>query len=257
MSINILSKAIQDLGLNEFEGILYSHLVLDGKINITAIAKKLNTNRVKIYDGLKNLEKLELYVKDVDTKKYFIRPPSFILAKLRHKRLEDDILINELAESLPTLSDRYYKTNKQSSVNTYEGKNRFVKLVIEIIDELKPEEELLWLAEGQEYYEIIDGQYFLSEISSRRKNKKCPAKILALDNNHLLRKAKASDKPDEIREIRFLPPNIKTKGTFTVIGNKIINWNTLLSKAIVIDDKVLANTLREIFYLLREMTPEN
>lgn len=257
MPINILSKAIQDLGLTEFEGVLYSHLISDGKINITLIAKKLNTNRVKIYEGLKNLEKLELYVRDEDTKKYFVRPPSFILAKLRHKKLEEEILINELAESLPSLSAKYYKTNKQSSVNTYEGKNRFVKLVIEIIDELKPGDELLWLAEGEEFYQIIDGKYFVTELSRRRKNKQVRAKILALHTNNFLRKIKQNDSPVELRDIKFLPPDFKTKGTISVFGNKIINWNTVLSKAIVIDDAVLANTYREIFNLLWGQALEN
>lgn len=79
---------------------------------------------------------------------------------------------------------------------------------------------------------------------------------MGLYSNFELRKLKHSDTPAKLRAMRFLPKEVKVKGTITIFGNKVINWNTVLAKATVIDDKIMADTYRALFDLLWEQAEE-
>jgi sugar-specific transcriptional regulator TrmB len=255
MSQAILIKALHELGLPEFEAKTYILLTQIEDLNIAQMAKTLNTNRVRIYEALKRLETAEIYFKR-ENGDFDILPPSSILARLRHRQTESNRLIDDLSDALPELTTNYYNTSKQPSVKIYEGKDRFVKLILEMIEEIETGDELLWFAEGEEFYQIIDPDFFLQELSSRRHKKQVPARILALQNNFPLRTVKATDPKSFLRQIRFLSKEVKTRGTITVFGNKIINWNTVLAKATLIDDKVMADTYRALFDLLWDQAAE-
>ena len=255
MSQAILIKALHELGLPEFEAKTYILLTQIEDLNIAQMAKNLNSNRVRVYEALKRLEVAQIYFKK-GVGDFDILPPSAILARLRHRQTESNRLIDDLNDALPELTTNYYNTNKQPAVKIYEGKDKFVKLILEMIDELELGNELLWFAEGEEFYQIIDTDYFLQEISKRRQQKQVPARILGLQNNFSLRKMMDLDHKSALRQIRFLPKNVQTKGTITVFGNKVINWNTVLAKATVIDDKVMADTYRALFDLLWEQAGE-
>ena len=255
MSQAILIKALQELGLPEFEAKTYILLTQIEDLNIAQMAKSLNTNRVRIYEALKRLEAAEIYFKK-GVGDFDILPPSSILARLRHQQTESNRLIDDLNDALPALITSYYNTSKQPSVKIYEGKDRFVKLILEIVDEVEAGDEFLWLAEGEEFYQIIDADYFNSELSKRRAHKQVPSRILALHNNYTLRKYSQSEPKNSLRQFRFLPKSIKSKGTIAVVCNKIINFNTVLAKATVIDDKIMADTYRALFDLLWDQAQE-
>jgi sugar-specific transcriptional regulator TrmB len=255
MSHSILIKALQELGLQEFEAKTYILLTQIEELNIAQMAKTLNTNRVRIYEALKRLEVAEIFFRK-ENGDFDILPPSSILARLRHKQTESNRLIDDLNDALPALTTSYYNTSKQPSTKIYEGKDKFLKLILEIFEEIEFGNELLWFAEGEEFYHIIDSDYFLGEISRLRLQKQVPVRALALQNNFPLRKIKENDQKSMLRQIKFLPKDVKTRGTITVFGNKIINWNTVLAKAIVIDDKIIADTYRALFDLLWEQSEE-
>jgi hypothetical protein len=49
------------------------------------------------------------------------------------------------------------------------------------------------------------------------------------------------------RQVKILPKGFSSLGTIAIFGNKIVNWNTVIPRAIMIEDEVMAKTYRDIF----------
>lgn len=154
MSQAILIKALKELGLPEFEAKVYILLTQIEDLNIAQMAKSLNTNRVRIYESLKRLESTQIYFKR-ENGEFDILPPSAILARLRHKQTESNRLMDDLNHALPELTTSYYNTKKQPAIKIYEGKDKFLKLILEVFEEIEFGNEILWFAEGEELYNIL------------------------------------------------------------------------------------------------------
>ena len=242
MQADILCKSLLEIGLSEYSAKVYLEILTDQKISITKIAQNLYTNRVKIYECLDELRKIGLVEKD----SLSIEPPSRIVAILRHKEVQTKRLSDDLSEILPSYLTNYYTAAKKSRVKIYEGKNEFIKLQNQSVDELKDGGEIMIFAEGVEMYDVIDPYYYNIELSSRRKNKNKTARIIAsYDNDILTSKANRNEQLD--RQVKVLPKGFSSLGTIAIYDDRIINWNTVIPRAIMIEDEVIAQVYRDIF----------
>lgn len=245
MKANVLFYSLIDLGALPFDAKLYQYLLDNPVFNISRIAKELATNRVRIYDVLKRLEALNLVEKTEDGTTVVVSPIK-ILSQLRLKENSAKKLSSDLEEIMPELLYKIESTNKIPAVRVYEGKDNIVRLATEIVEGLQPNSELLWLAEGEELYEITGFEYFIKELGTRRHNKSVRVRILASYNNPM------RTDPLLTREFRFLPKSFETPVTITIAGNKIVYWNTVNPKVIVIEDRLAAKVQTQIFDLLWE-----
>jgi predicted transcriptional regulator len=242
MQTDILYKSLLEIGLSEYATRVYLEILTNQKISITKIAQNLQTNRVKIYECLGELRILDLMQKD----SLIIEPPSRVVAILRHKEIQTKRLSDDLSEILPSYLSDYYATAKKSKVKIYEGKNEFIKLQNQSVDELKDGGEILIFAEGLEMYDVIDPYYYNIELSSRRKRKNKTARIIAsYDNDILVSKANRNEQLD--RQVKILPKGFSSLGTIAIYDNRIINWNTVIPRAIMIEDEVMAQVYKDIF----------
>ena len=95
-------------------------------------------------------------------------------------------------------------------------------------------------------YDVIDPYYYNIELSSRRKSKNKTARIIAShDNDILVSRANRNEQLD--RQVKVLPKGFSSLGTIAIYDNRIINWNTVIPRAIMIEDEVMAGVYRDIF----------
>ena len=242
MQTDILYKSLLEIGLDSVSANVYLEILANQAITVTNLAKTLRTNRVKVYECLEILRNLGLMSKESLT----IEPPSRVVAMLRHKEIQAKRLSDDLSEILPSYLNDYYSKSKVSKVKIYEGKNEFIKLQNQSVDELKVGGEILIFSEGLEMYDVIDPYYYNIELSSRRKSKNKTARIIAsYDNDILVSKANRNEQLD--RQVKILPKGFSSLGTIAIYDNRIINWNTVIPRAIMIEDEVMAGVYRDIF----------
>lgn len=248
MSPNILFKSLLDLGVMEFDAKTYLYYLDNPKSSVTQVAQVLATNRVRVYESLKRLEEKDLIERSLNN---ILTPvsPNKILSQLRFKETKTHRLSADLEEAIPDLLYKYNSQARNPNVKVYEGRNNFIRLAIETIDELKEGQEILWFAEGEELYDIVGSDFFNTELGKRRSQKNVKARILANAKNPL-----ASD-PKVNREVRYLPSDFKTLGTVSIAGASIVNWNTVLPKAVLIQDGVMAKMYTSMFNFIWDQSP--
>jgi predicted transcriptional regulator len=243
---NIFIKSLTKLGLTEFEARVYEYLATQKKVNFTELAKELSTNRMNVYRAMAKLEELELITKNKNTGQYVITSPNKILSLLRYQEVEFSRISEDFSAALPYILDNFYLDKKEPKVQIFEGRRDFMRLVNQTIDELESGSELLWLCEGEELYGIVDTEYFNVELGSKRKAKNVKARILAgfyndkifgEDNRNL----------DLERVVKRLPKEFNTLGTVSIAGDKVVLWNTVNPRAVLVDDKVMAGVFTGIF----------
>ncbi len=242
MQSDLLSKSLSKIGLSKLASQIYIELLSVPTQKVAQLAQKFRVHRPMIYRGLAELRDLGL----MSFESLEIEPPSRVVAILRHEEIENKRLSDDLSDILPSYLNEYYSSQKISKVKIYEGKNEFVKLLNQCIDELQPNGEVLWLCEGMELYDIIDPYYFNFELASRRKKKGNKARILASYDNSV---STSNQNKNELidRQVKILPKKFTSLGTIGIFGNKIVNWNTVVPRAIMIEDEVMATVYRDIF----------
>jgi predicted transcriptional regulator len=247
MNYPILSKTLLKLGLTNLETRVYELLVTSPKVSITEMAKQLSTNRINIYRAMEILETKGLLIKENSTKKikYQILSPAKIKSLLQFEEIEFSRLSRELGDAMPYILDNFNFDKKQPKIQTFEGRRDFMILLNRMVDELVPNSEILWLAEGEEFYSLVGEQYFNLELATKSKNKNVSAKILAGANNDYL--------IDEIigkelnYQVKKLPKSFNTNGTVSIAGSKVIIWNTVNPRAVLIDDVTIASLFKNLF----------
>jgi predicted transcriptional regulator len=243
---NIFIKSLTKLGLTEFEARVYEYLATQKKVNFTELAKELSTNRMNVYRAMAKLEELELITKDKISGQFIITSPNKILSLLRYQEVEFSRISEDFSAALPYILDNFYLDKKEPKVQIFEGRRDFMILLNRLIDELEPGSDLLWLCEGRELWEIVDIDYFNRELGAKRHAKKVRARILAGDN---INKVWLDEYQNDLlnREFRVLPAGFSTLGTISIAGDKVVLWNTVNPRAVLIDDKVMAGVFTGIF----------
>jgi hypothetical protein len=95
-------------------------------------------------------------------------------------------------------------------------------------------------------YSIVDGEYFNLELGAKRNAKGVTARILTNPNNTKI--FQESNKNQELnRQVKKLPENFSTLGTISIAGSKVVLWNTVHPRAVMIDDPVMAKVFTDIF----------
>jgi hypothetical protein len=118
-----------------------------------------------------------------------------------------------------------------------------------IIEETPKGEEILAISEGDDFYNIIDWDYFEENWMFPRIRKGVYVRMLTRFDNVLYKTLQKNDK-EHLRQMRVLPKSFKSLGSIWISNNKIINWNTVMARAIVIEDRVMADFYREMFEVL-------
>jgi sugar-specific transcriptional regulator TrmB len=247
---NLLQLVLEQLDLGELEIQIYQLLLQHPELNVTDLAKKTGVYRLKIYNALDNLQKAELISQTADyNRKIELEPPAKIITKLKLKENNLSRINSDFEQLLPELQSQYYSSARQPITKIYQGKKEFLQIFHQILEETPKGEFILAISEGEDFYRIIDFDYFNQNWMQPRIKKGVFVNVLVrADNLDFIEMSKDNEK--HLREMKVLPKDFKFPGTVWVSNNKIINWNTVMARAIVIEDKVMADFYRQMFEML-------
>jgi sugar-specific transcriptional regulator TrmB len=249
MDTLLIQKIGQDLGLDQFHSELYAKLLESDESTIADLTRDLGVYRLKIYQGLEKLEEMG-FIELADSKgksdkisEIKMVSPGSVLAKLRHKKLEMERRTRDFEDLMPELLGKYYQKDREPEVKIFKGRGQFYQIFNQSLSEL--DDEILVLGEHEDFYDIIDYEYYYNNWCLPRVDKKIQVRVLAYECEQMNKLDKFSSR--EYRQMRWLPNHIKVPGSMWIYGAKVIFWNTVLPKAIYIDDLVVANFCRTMF----------
>jgi len=244
---NILLKSLQTLGLSAFSIKVYMSLTELEDANVSKLATELSTDRTKIYTALNELQEVGLIPPKANySRNIEVFPPNIILQKLKQKELEAKNLSSELIENLPDLNFSFYNKNRSSLVKIYEGKTQFMNLYNQVLEESG--DYICMFGNAEEVYDLISFEFQMN-WTSRRIATNIYSKLLVTSSNRLDKVTKQQGEGGK-REVRWLPETYPVKGSYWLFGQKVIHWNPVLPKAVVIADKTIYETMQADFNYL-------
>ena len=247
---HILQQPLTQIGLDQSEIQIYLLINAFPNINVSDISRETGLGRNKVYDVLKNLAEIGLLEHERDYgRRIILKSPSVIGTLLKSKKYEINSTINNFEETLPSLITSFYDAKREPEMKLFEGTNKFVYLMNQVIQEAENGSEMFSFNEGDDFYEIVDINYFLGIWIEERVKKNIFNKILVTNDNSLFQKHRGQNEV-KLREMKLLPKHNHNTGCYWVIGSKIIHWDTINAKAILIINPVMAQNLRMSFELL-------
>ena len=250
---NTLHKSLAQIGLDDNQIKIYSLLLENNNFNVTDISRESGLGRNKIYDILKELAQLGLidHTKDFG-RKILLKSPSIIGTLLKNQKYQLNHTINDFESILPNLITSYFETKTEPEIKIYEGVNKFVYLMNLILSESQNGDELLSFNESQNLWDIVDFRYFETVWINGRISKNIFAKILLRDDlsqrEFLLHEITLDS--TKFRQMKILKNSPVVNGCYWIIGNKVIHWDTLNAKAVLISNSTIANNMRLNFELV-------
>ncbi len=242
------SKILLELNLNQKQAQVYETILLDKRITISEICRKLGTNRIFVYRTLDQLAKLGL-LESVERNKegFLITNPNIVLSLLQQKQYQSNKAVSDFQEFLPEILTNWYGYN-EPVFKTYTGKDKFLLLFNSILETTTPNSTIHSFGEGNDFIEIIDINYWSNIWLPKRIKKNISSLILATHNNSYFNINNI--KEEYLRDWRFLPVEFNKMGSFWIINDVIILWDTVNTRAFEIRNKTMAEFLKGVFIMV-------
>jgi sugar-specific transcriptional regulator TrmB len=241
---HILQQPLNQIGLDQKEINTYLLISQNPNISVSDLSRETGLGRNKIYEILKHLSELGLLEHPKDYgRKIMLKSPSVIGTLLKSKKYDINSTIQNFEETLPSLITNFYDYKKEPEIKLYEGSNKFVLLMNQVLQEAENGTEMFSFNEGDDFYDIVDINYFLGIWIEERVKKDIFNKILVAHDNSLF--VKHSPLNDvKLRQMKTLPIQKENKGCYWVIGNKVIHWDTANAKAVLILNQSIADSMK-------------
>ena len=238
---SIIYQAFEQLDLSSLEAEIYLSLLNQKNISLVEIAKNLKIDRVKLYQGVRNLLDLELLTK-TGQGKYQVQPPSKITSLIRAKERQQHKIWEGMQSILPDLNASYEAHTKNTFFSVFDNSKQFMNLFDSVLDDAT--DEILFYGNAELWVKIIDLNY-QKEWTLLRAKKGIKARVLCFQSptlNWFLDRNAA-----QLRQYKLLPDSHPCKGVFYIYQNTVISWNPVLARAIKIEDSVISESLRSMF----------
>lgn len=250
-----LYNSLKELGLYEHEIELYTTSLSMGPSSIAILAKTLNINRPNIYKVIGELEKHGL-AKFSERKKYnrtFMVESPTVVRDLLHKKRE---LLSQqdakLFTALPDLVALYRQGELPTSVKIFEGKDQFLKIFFQVLDESK--DEILYCGSAEDLISGFIGWAQEEKWIAKRLKKNIFMKALIFGGADA--EKLSNDDSAQMRETRLIK-NIKIFPTsFHLYANKMIIWQPKAPMALLVKDEYIVSMFKSIFSVLWEQNKD-
>jgi DNA-binding transcriptional regulator GbsR (MarR family) len=250
MRNNKLTKALQKLGISETAIQIYGLLLDQPQISITELCTQTGQYRAKIYEALEELKVIDLVERENDFKRQIrVSSPTTVFTLLKQKQYEINRSVVDFQEELPYILANYFDQKTALDVKVFDGENKFTYLLTTILDECIDGIEMVSFNENNDIYNIIDAKYFFDVWVEKRIAKKIFNRILLHPKNIFINSQQPLDQT-KFRETKILPNSNSDQGCYWIIDSKIIFWDTVTPKAILIENKVLACVMKFGFELI-------
>lgn len=241
----LLYSSLRELGLTEQETALYALSLAMGPASLAALSKGLGISRPNIYKLIQGLERKGL-ARFSERKRYartfVVEPPTTVRELLRKKREALATYDQDIVGALPDLLAMYRQGGAATQVQVLEGRDQFLKLFYQILDEAKGTTE--FLGSAKDFIGFISWAEERRWIAARvRKGIKINALLLASPDTATL-KAKDTAELRETRVLRGVAPFVTGIQLF---ANKVVLWQPKTPIAIVITDEYIVGMLRALF----------
>jgi sugar-specific transcriptional regulator TrmB len=249
MNTDILFNSLIELGLGKLEADLYLLLILGKETNITKLAQKLGVQRLRIYQALDSLEEFGLIQKrSKESKNIVLQSPSKIPALLQEKEYKFKRLSNDLNSIIPLLLKEYDSTLPHPSIKIYQGREQFILLMDQILEEEK--EQIFHFGSNEHIVSLLTKDYADNWVD-RRVGRKIGTREIIFRSNYI--ESRQEKDEDELRQIKWIPAQFDATGSYLIFANKVALWNSLLPKMIVVEDAVIVNLLKTNFEIIWEL----
>lgn len=247
MSSDIFSASLLELGLSQTEQLTYRILLQSPDITISEIAKTVQRDRKMIYRSLERL--LQNGLVEKKSNNWIAQSPKVVLALLQQQHIQKQKMYEQFEKVLPQIEYQIQSPTREIEVQVYKGKNQFIQLFDQTLD--AGAKEFLTFGNHENYFDLVNFEYF-NLWKTRRIQKGIYSRDLTFANsytNSLIRNDKT-----ELRQTELLPLEYKTEATFTIVNDTFMVWNPVIPKVIVINDRLIANTFRQMFELIWDNT---
>ncbi len=243
-----LYNCLIELGLTEIEANLYIVSLSLGETPLSDLAKAIGISRPNIYKVISALEKHGLANfsnRDKYERGFIVESPTIVLEKLREKREHISRLDRALIPDLSNLITKYHQSGGATKIRVIQGHDQFLKLFFQIIEEAENTSE--FFGSASDFIGFVSWKEEHKWIKERIK-KGISIKSLILDTVE----AKILARTDKVqmRETRILKTQTPFKTSFQLFGNKVIIWQPKAPLAILIEDQLIVEMLKNIFYEL-------
>jgi Sugar-specific transcriptional regulator TrmB len=252
MKYKNLTQSLQKLELSDFAIAAYLEILSRPNISISELCIITGQYRAKIYDAFEELKKIGLIERDNDfSRKIAVKPPSVVLTLLKQRQFEITNSLVDLEAELPYILANISPTQKNLSIRVFEGTNKFNYLMTTILDECKVGEEMMSFNESDDLYDVIGAKYFFEIWIEKRIQKKIFNRILHNPKNSFIKVETPRD-TDKLRASKVLGHKYAANGCYWIIGKKVIMWDTVTPKAVLIENVVMADLMKASFEMIWE-----
>lgn len=241
----MLYKSLKELNLTEHEINLYTLSLSLGPAKISTIAESLNMPRPNVYKIIDSLEGhgLAKFPRNKGYAKTFMaEPPSTLKDLIKKKREKLGDLDREITGAMPDLLAMYHQGETPTKIKVLEGKEQWLKVFWQILDETK--EKIEFFGSADAFIELVSWE------EERRWIKKRVQKGIHI--NTLLTPGKDAgtlqeNDLKEMRTTRLFKGAIPFVTGFMLYANKVIIWQPKAPLALLIEDEYIIQMLRSIF----------
>ncbi len=245
----ILYTSLLELGLKEQEVELYTMSLSLGPATIGSLAEQLHINRPNAYKVIAELERHGL-AKFSERKKYhrtfMVESPTIVRDLLKKKK--ENLHANEirLFNAMPDLLALYRQGELPTSIKIIEGKDQFLKIFFNVLDEAK--DEILYFGSAQDLISGFIGWAEEAKWIAKRLQNNLFIKVLIFGGTDAA-KLEADD-PKQLRETKLIKNMEHFPTSFHVFANKVIIWQPQATLALLIEDEYIVAMFRAMFHAL-------
>jgi len=244
----MLSKDLEDAGINETEAKIYLASLELGQASVSRIARKSGVKRTTIYLSLENLMKKGLMsaVRAEGSHLYFAEDPRN-LERLMEERKQ------KIAKLVPQLLAFTNLIDKKPQIRYFEGKDG-IKEVIKDALSYPGQEVLTFFSES--YLENFGDEFFADYYRPERLKRKISTRAILPDNQEMKNIAKEDEKV--LRKSKLISPDLfKIKFEMMIYGNERVSIVSFKEEiALIIDSPEINESFKSIFETIWALAPE-
>jgi DNA-binding MarR family transcriptional regulator len=246
MLYNIIANSLEFIGLNEFQILLYFEIRSDYDQTLTQIARQLNVQRLKIYNNIMILEKMELITITKRSKNLILNTTKVQSIKkiVEQKQFE----AKQMLEGLERLI-KIRESQDEYKVTQYKGRDQFLFGLFRILELAETGSQIFHFGDNNKVFELM-GEAKAQEWI----NKRIAKKIITNDilPNNFTNQFLDQNSESELRRIKFLPKDKIVKSSYLLFNNSVAIWNANELKLEIIEDNDMYKTFKTNFDLLWE-----
>ncbi|MCX6810976.1 MAG: hypothetical protein NTY30_04600 [Candidatus Berkelbacteria bacterium] len=250
-----IKSALTELGLSEFDSRLYLSLFKTGGTSISALATELSVQRPTIYAALDRLRHLGLIPRSENAykRKVLVEPPTriTILLERQQNKLRDKQ--KNIFEILPDLMAEYALKNQPSTLRIFEGRDQYLTLFEESVQEAK--DEILYCGNIDVFVDY-EGTSHEKKWIAERIRRKVPIRMIVFPFRAKKTAEIEATNLVQLRETRYLDKKYLFESSFLLYGYKTFIWNPLAERAVILDDPTISAMFKQIFELTWDQAKE-